>query len=265
MSTGESNPSEPSGYRPPGQGPGGYPPPGHGSHPPSGQPGEPGQTGQQPNDPWGGYPQADGAPPPAYGQQGHGQPGYGQPAYGQQGHGQPGYGQPAYGQQGHGQPGYGQPGYPQQVFGPPGQGGYGQPGAGQGGYGQHGGFGPGLGQSGSGAPLTPQEERTWAMAAHLSSILGVWAFFLGAAGPLVVLLVMGPRSPYVRAQAVESLNFNISILVYSIVAWILAFILVGFVILAALFVIQIVFTVIATVRVSNGETYRYPLTFRLVH
>ena len=114
-------------------------------------------------------------------------------------------------------------------------------------------------------PLGPAEERTWAMAAHLSSVLGIWFAFLGAVGPLVVLLVQGQRSPYVRAQAVEALNFNISVLIYSIVAWILVVVLVGFVLLGVLFVFWLIFTVIATVKVSNGEPYRYPLTIRLVH
>lgn len=113
-------------------------------------------------------------------------------------------------------------------------------------------------------PLSPQDERTWAMAAHLSSILGVWVFFLGALGPLVVLLMQGQRSPYVRAQAVEALNFNISVLVYSVVAWILVIVLIGLLALAALFVFQVLFTIIATVKVSSGEPYRYPMTFRLV-
>jgi hypothetical protein len=103
------------------------------------------------------------------------------------------------------------------------------------------------------------------MAAHLSSVLGIWLGFLGALGPLVVLLVQGQRSPYVRAQAVEALNFNISVLLYSIVGWILAVVLVGFLLLAAVFVFWLIFTVIATVKVSNGEPYRYPLTIRLVH
>lgn len=113
-------------------------------------------------------------------------------------------------------------------------------------------------------PLTPAEERNWAMAAHLSSILAAWFFLLGAVGPLVVLLIQGKRSAFVRAQSVEALNFNISILIYSVVAWILAFVLIGFLLLGVLFVFQVVFTVIAAVKVSNGEPYRYPLTLRLV-
>jgi hypothetical protein len=148
------------------------------------------------------------------------------------------------------------------------EGGYGAP---QGGYAAPGGQPytgyppPGQPYASGQAPLTPAEERTWAMAAHLSSVLGIWLAFLGALGPLVVLLAQGQRSQYVRAQAVEALNFNISVLIYSIVAWALVVVLVGFALLGALFVFWLLFTVIATVKVSNGEPYRYPLTIRLVH
>jgi hypothetical protein len=224
MTTGEPTPSEPSGYRPPGE---------HGAA---------GQPYQAPGQPY---------PPP------------GEPYQGQQGYQAPtgGYQAPTGGYQAP-TAGY-QPtadGYQAPA------GGYQAPGQGYPVAGQPGGFAGGFGGPGAGAqaPLTPQEERTWAMAAHLSSILGVWVFFLGAVGPLVVMLTQGPRSPYVRAQSVEALNFNISVLIYSVIAWILVIVLIGFIALAALFVFQIVFTIIAAVKTSNGEPYRYPFTIRLV-
>lgn len=116
----------------------------------------------------------------------------------------------------------------------------------------------------AGVPGHTTEERNWAVAAHLSSVLGIWIGFLGALGPLVVLLAKGKESPYVRSQAVEALNFNISVLIYSIIGWILVFVLIGFVVLGAVFVFWLVLTIVATIKVSNGEPYRYPLTIRLV-
>lgn len=181
-------------------------------------------------------------------------------------------GEPGQSYQAPGQP-YPPPGEPHGYQAPTGgyqapSGGYQAPGQGYPGSGEPYQPGPAAGWGAPGpaaqAPLTPQEERTWAMAAHLSSILGVWVFFLGAVGPLVVMLTQGPRSPYVRAQSVEALNFNISVLIYSVIAWILVIVLVGFIALAALFVFQIVFTIIAAVKTSNGEPYRYPFTIRLV-
>ncbi|MFC7660582.1 DUF4870 domain-containing protein [Pseudonocardia benzenivorans] len=111
-------------------------------------------------------------------------------------------------------------------------------------------------------PLTA-EDRNWAMAAHVGSIVTAW-FALGLIAPLVVLLLRGDASPFVRRHAVESLNFQINAFVLTIVFALLMFVLVGFILLPVYGVFYLVCVVIATVRASNGEEYRYPLTVRLV-
>ncbi|MBC2962014.1 DUF4870 domain-containing protein [Nocardioides deserti] len=83
-------------------------------------------------------------------------------------------------------------------------------------------------------------------------------------GPLLVMLIKGNQSGYVRAQAVESLNFQLSILIYGIVAFVLAFVLIGFLLLPIVGLIWLVFTIVGSVKASNGELYRYPLTIRMV-
>jgi uncharacterized Tic20 family protein len=117
---------------------------------------------------------------------------------------------------------------------------------------------PGQGQ------LSPDQERLWAMLAHLLSFVAAY-LFLGFVAPLVVLLVFGPRSPYVRAHAVESLNFNLTWLLYAIVGVVLAFLVIGIPILIALGIAYLVLVVIASIRANNGEFYRYPLTIRFIH
>jgi uncharacterized protein len=112
-------------------------------------------------------------------------------------------------------------------------------------------------------PLSPDQERLWAMLAHLLSFVAAY-LFLGFVAPLIVLLVFGQRSAYVRAHAVESLNFNLSWLLYGIVAVILAFLLIGIPILIALGLAYLVLIVIASIRANNGEFYRYPLTIRFI-
>jgi uncharacterized protein len=112
-------------------------------------------------------------------------------------------------------------------------------------------------------PLAPEQERLWAMLAHLLSFVAAYVA-LGFVAPLVVLLVFGPRSAYVRAHAVESLNFNLSWLLYSIVALFLFIIGIGILILAALGIAYVVLIVIASLRANNGEFFRYPLTIRFV-
>jgi uncharacterized protein len=142
---------------------------------------------------------------------------------------------------------------------PPAQSHYGQPPAhgGQSAYGQQ----PYAQQPGPGA-LTP-DERTWGGAAHWSALVGAFVA-LSFLGPLLVLLVKGNESPWIRKQAVESLNFQISILIYAIVAAISIIILIGFVLLPAVGLIWLIFTILGSVKVAGGEDYRYPLTIRMV-
>ena len=112
-------------------------------------------------------------------------------------------------------------------------------------------------------PLSPDQERLWAMLAHLLSIVAAY-IALGFLAPLIVLLLFGPRSAYVRAHAVESLNFNLSWLLYGVIAVILALVLIGFLILVVLGIAYVVLVIIASVKANNGEVYRYPVTIRFV-
>ncbi|HEY4728903.1 MAG TPA: DUF4870 domain-containing protein [Actinomycetes bacterium] len=113
------------------------------------------------------------------------------------------------------------------------------------------------------APLPPDQERLWAMLSHLLSFVAAY-LFLGFVAPLIVLLVFGPRSSFVRAHAVESLNFNLTWLLYGIIAVILAIVLIGFVILIVLGIAYLVLVIVASVKANNGEVYRYPATIRFV-
>jgi uncharacterized Tic20 family protein len=112
-------------------------------------------------------------------------------------------------------------------------------------------------------PLSPDQERLWAMLAHLLSFVAAY-IALGFVAPLIVMLVFGPRSAYVRAHAVEALNFNLTWLIYAIVAGVLAILVIGIPILIVLGIAYVALVIIAAVRANNGQHYRYPLTIRLV-
>lgn len=126
--------------------------------------------------------------------------------------------------------------------------------------------------SGPGPGGVSSDDRTWALAAHIGSLVTAW-FAFGFIAPLLVMLVKND-SPFVRAHAVESLNFQISMLIYSIVGGVAAFLVVILTLgLAALVVIPLivvvllvvlVLVIIATIKASNGEEYRYPFSLRLV-
>jgi uncharacterized Tic20 family protein len=113
-------------------------------------------------------------------------------------------------------------------------------------------------------PARPSDdERTWGMAAHLGSFLAAWVA-LGLLAPLLVLLVKGKDSAYVRHHAMESLNFQLNALVWIGIAVVLMLVLVGFVILPLVGLWYVGFVVAASVRANNGVWYRYPAIIRIV-
>ena len=110
------------------------------------------------------------------------------------------------------------------------------------------------------------EERNWAVFAHLGGFaLYLLGFALGhILIPLVIWLLKREESEFIARNALEALNFQISVTLYSIVVGALCFVLVGFVLIPVLMGFHIVFMIIASMKASQGETYRYPWTIRLL-
>ena len=108
-----------------------------------------------------------------------------------------------------------------------------------------------------------QDERNWALASHVGVLVAAW-FAMGFLAPLIIMLTKGNDSAFVRRHAVESLNFQISLLIYLVVSFILVFVLIGFVLMIAVGIFALVVIILATVKASNGEEYRYPLCIRFV-
>ena len=115
------------------------------------------------------------------------------------------------------------------------------------------------------APATSSDIRTWCVLCHAAALLGLFFHFLGhLLGPLIVWLVKRGDSPEVDAHGKESLNFQISMLIYDAIAAILCFVLIGIPILIALWVLNTVLVIIASIQASEGKFYRYPITIRLI-
>ena len=113
------------------------------------------------------------------------------------------------------------------------------------------------------SPLS-QDERTWGMLCHLSAFAGYVVPFGGIIGPLVVWLIKKDEMPFVDDQGKEALNFQISVAIYVIVSIVLLFLLIGFILLPAVIIFDIVMTIIAAIRANSGEAYRYPLSIRFI-
>lgn len=123
--------------------------------------------------------------------------------------------------------------------------------------------------------LPSAEEKQWAMFAHLSALVGGlltsavggWGTFIG---PLAIWLIKKDTMPFVDDQGKEALNFNITVAIACLALLLLSIVTFGVGLLIAFpawIVIAIgwlVLTIMAAVKSSNGEFYRYPMTLRLV-
>src|SRR5688572_2727623 len=111
-----------------------------------------------------------------------------------------------------------------------------------------------------------EDERMWALIAHLSgliaSMLGGFTFL----GPLIVWLIKKDQSPFVADQAKEALNFQIAVFIAVLVSVAIAMATcVGAVLIPVVGIGSLVFAVIAAVESSKGAYYRYPYSIRLIH
>lgn len=134
-----------------------------------------------------------------------------------------------------------------------------------------------------------ESERQWAMLAHVAALVLALctSWFAGVAGMLgagLVYLAKRDMSPFVAAHAREAFNFNLSMFLYAVAAGVLAIVLVGAtvltlglgiiltgpagivlaIVIALISLLWLVCSIIAALKAWSGESYRYPLTIRLL-
>ena len=83
-------------------------------------------------------------------------------------------------------------------------------------------------------------------------------------GPLVLWAIKKDEMPSVNEHGKESINFQISMTIYTIIAGLSILLAIGIVLLPAIIVLNLVLVIIAGVKAANGEFYRYPLTIRFI-
>ena len=119
--------------------------------------------------------------------------------------------------------------------------------------------------------VQPQDSRLWAVAAHLSALIGIFGVFAGVIiGPLAIWLVRRHADPFATANAREALNFNLSVLIYGLALALLTAVTfgLGFVVtvpaLILLGVAWLALSLAAAIRAWNDGIFRYPFTIRFV-
>lgn len=170
-------------------------------------------------------------------------------------------------QSGPGQGPAGQPGPAYQQPGAPGQ-----PYSGQHGYGQ----GPNVASPTYDAygNLIPADAKSMAMFAHLSGLLGLilTASFASFVGPLIFWAIYKDKPGYafVRVAAAGAFNFNFTLWLVNIAAWVLTLVTFGiaglftWIIFIAVWVALLVVHILAAVKANNGEVFTYPMTLTVL-
>ena len=117
------------------------------------------------------------------------------------------------------------------------------------------------------SPVTSSSTsvRTWCILAHATALVGFLVPVAGhLVGPLIVWLAKRQDSPEIDAHGKESMNFQISMLIWNAIAAILIIVLIGIPILILLHILNIIFVIVASIQASEGKLYRYPLAIRLI-
>ena len=94
----------------------------------------------------------------------------------------------------------------------------------------------------------------------LAHVLGLVVGFLG---PLIILLV-SDTDENAKKHSKLALNWQISLIIYFIVSGILALVFIGFILMIALAILNLIFCIKAAIKASNGELYKYPLTIQFL-
>jgi uncharacterized Tic20 family protein len=109
-----------------------------------------------------------------------------------------------------------------------------------------------------------KDAKMFGMLCHLSALAGFVIPFGNIIGPLVFWLIKKNEFAFVDDQGKEALNFQITTSLAMIVCLILTLVLIGALLLVAVGVTALIFTIIAAIKANDGVAYRYPFALRLI-
>lgn len=119
-------------------------------------------------------------------------------------------------------------------------------------------------------PDATSDERTYALFMHLSLLAHIVLSIIAIAIPIVMWAVKKNESPFLDDHGREAINFQISLLIWSIIFTVLAIPLaiitcgVGVIVAFVPYIVGIIGMIQASVAANRGEFYRYPMTFRFL-
>lgn len=110
-------------------------------------------------------------------------------------------------------------------------------------------------------PRRPWRDHIWAAVCHLLLFLVIPTVFLGAVITFFVWQVFGKRDTQVEDQGREALNFQINVAAVTAILGATCF---SSPLVPLVWLVALIFCMLAARAASKGETYRYPWVVRIV-
>jgi len=107
-------------------------------------------------------------------------------------------------------------------------------------------------------PLSPSDERLWATLIHVGGI------FFGFIPALVGYLVLKDRGAFIRSHTLTALNFQLTMLIALVAGYILTLLFIGILVIIAVYIVILIFGIIAAIAANKGENYKYPLSIQFI-
>ena len=109
-------------------------------------------------------------------------------------------------------------------------------------------------------PVTPvtDNERILGVLSHVLTFVA-WIF-----APLIIYLLKQDESEFVKIHAKESMNFQLTLMLYYCIAFITLIILIGFVLFIIIGIFHVILVILSTIRAADEQLYRYPFTIRFI-
>ncbi len=98
---------------------------------------------------------------------------------------------------------------------------------------------------------------------NIGMLMWIGTIFFGFIPALIIYLLKTDDS-YLADQSKEALNWAITVVIGVALAWVLCLILIGFLMLPAIGILNVVFCIMGVVAVSSGKLYRVPFALRLI-
>jgi uncharacterized protein len=110
----------------------------------------------------------------------------------------------------------------------------------------------------------PQDEKNWGMFCHVAVFAGCIIPLGNIIGPLVIWLIKKDQYPFVDYNARQALNFQITLLLALLASALLAFVLIGILMLIGIGIFALVVTIQAIMASGRGQYYSYPCSITFI-